>query len=499
MAAEELGPTFIKLAQVLSNRPDLLPDPLIKEIEKLQDTVTPFSFNEVKKTIESGLSLKINELFEEFNETPIASASIGQVHRAKLLNGDDVVVKVRRPNIKEKVEQDIAIIHDAVRRTNRYLKKQGILNAQEIVDLFERTMAKELDFQTEARNLERFKKLFKDNKKIYIPSCYKELSSEQVLIMEYIDAVKITDSKQIKAWGLSVTKILETGMDLYLTMIFEKGVFHADPHPGNVLVRSDGTICLIDFGMVGKLMPKDKYAFAGVFIGLAKQDARYMANSLRKLAIEHEIHDMRQFEYDLDDVIEDFSDQDVSEGSLSDLTIRLQDVMFRYRIKAPGSVFLIFRCFIILEGIGKQLHPNFNTYDAIKPYGAKIIKEQLSPANLYRNLEGRFNEFSSMVSSFPNEVKVIMKKARQGKLHFQVEHQGYGYLLKKMDSITNRIVLSIIISSLIVASAITMTMEMGPDLPTYKGLPQISITFLTIAGWISLILAYSVIRRRKYK
>ncbi|HIF14839.1 MAG TPA: AarF/ABC1/UbiB kinase family protein, partial [Bacteroidetes bacterium] len=416
-------------------------------------------------------------------------------------NADFINFDPNRDSIahKEKEEQDIAIIHDAVRRTNRYLKKQGILNAQEIVDLFERTMARELDFQTEARNLERFKKLFKDNKKIYIPSCYKELSSEQVLIMEYIDAVKITDVQQIKAWGLSVPKILETGMDLYLTMIFEKGIFHADPHPGNVLVRSDGTICLIDFGMVGKLMPKDKYAFAGVFIGLAKQDARYMANSLRKLAIEHEIHDMRQFEYDLDDVIEDFSDQDVSEGSLSDLTIRLQDVMFRYRIKAPGSVFLIFRCFVILEGIGKQLHPNFNTYDAIKPYGAKIIKEQLSPANLYRNLEGRFNEFSSMISSFPNEVKVIMKKARQGKLHFQVEHQGYGYLLKKMDSITNRIVLSIIISSLIVASAITMTMEMGPDLPTYKGLPQISITFLTIAGWISLILAYSVIRRRKYK
>ena len=223
---------------------------------------------------------------------------------------------MQRPNIKEKVEQDIAIIHDAVRRTNRYLKKQGVLNAKEIVSLFERTMAKELDFQTESRNMERFQRMFKNDKRLHIPYCYKEYNTEKVMISEYIDAVKITNATQITEWGIDIHKVLENGMHIYLSMIFEKGYFHADPHPGNVLVRKDGKICLLDFGMIGKLMPKDKISFAELFIALASRDARRMAINLKKLAVEHEIYDMRQFTYDLDEIIEDFSDQDVGEGAL---------------------------------------------------------------------------------------------------------------------------------------------------------------------------------------
>lgn len=499
MAAEELGPTFIKLAQVLSNRPDMLPDPLIKEIEKLQDQVTPVPFSEIKNIVEKEYNQPIDDLFLEFNEIPIATASIGQVHKAILLNGDIVIVKVQRPNIKDKVEQDIAIIHDAVRRTNRYLKKQGVLNAKEIVSLFERTMAKELDFNTEARNMERFKKLFRDNKKLHIPHCYKKYCTEKILVAEFIDAVKITDAKQMTEWGLDIQKILENGMDIYLTMIFEKGLFHADPHPGNVLVRKDGKICLLDFGMIGKLMPKDKIAFAGVFISLASRDARRMAINLRKLSIEHEIYDMRQFAYDLDEIIEDFSDQDVSEGSIAELTARLQIVMYNYRLKTPGSVFLIFRCLAILEGIGKQLHPEFNTYEVIRPYGIKIIKEQYSPKNIYLDIEDRVNNITSMMGSFPGELKAIMEKTRKGKLHFEVEHQGYGYLLKKLDSVINRIVLAMIISALIIAGAITSDMPTSLNTSEIGNLPQTSLTLFYMAGCISVILAWSVIRRRKYK
>ncbi len=499
MAAEELGPTFIKLAQVLSNRPDVLPDPLIKEIEKLQDQVKPVPFKEIKTIIEGELGCTIEDLFLEFDEVPLATASIGQVHKAILLNGDIVVAKVQRPNIKEKVEQDIAIIHDAVRRTNRYLKKQGVLNAKEIVSLFERTMAKELDFQTESRNMERFQRMFKNDKRLHIPYCYKEYNTEKVMISEYIDAVKITNATQITEWGIDIHKVLENGMHIYLSMIFEKGYFHADPHPGNVLVRKDGKICLLDFGMIGKLMPKDKISFAGVFIALASRDARRMAINLKKLAVEHEIYDMRQFTYDLDEIIEDFSDQDVGEGSVAELTARLQTVMFTYKLKTPGSVFLIFRCLAILEGIGKQLHPGFNTYKVIEPYGVKIVKEQYSPKNIYIELEDRFSNLTSMMNSFPGELKSIMEKARKGKLHFEIEHQGYGYLLKKLDSVINRIVLALIISALIVGGSITSTMPVTAEMHTIKGLPQISVTLYSIAGWISIVLAWSVIRRRKYK
>ena len=410
-----------------------------------------------------------------------------------------MVIKVQRPGVKEVVEQDISIIYDVVRRADRYLKKQGVLNANEIVLLFDRTMGKELDFLNEGRNILKFKKAHKENKNLYIPNVYKDISSERMLVIEFIDAVKITNKKQITAWGLDVKKILANGMNIYLDMIFDKGFFHADPHPGNVLVRKDGVICLLDFGMTGKLMEADKYAFAGVFIGLAREDSKQMAISLRKLAIEHEINDMRQFEYDLDEIIEDHASLDVSEGSIADITVRLQKVMYDYRLKVPGSVFLIFRCFVILEGIGKQLHPTFKTYDAIKPYGAKIIQKKLSPEYIFKDFYEKFSYLSSLLNSFPSEIKFIMQKLRKGRLHFEIEHQGYGYLLKKLDSITNRIVIALIIGSLIIGSAITMTMEITPELKTYNGIPQISLLGLSIAGTLLTILFILVMRRRRYK
>jgi ubiquinone biosynthesis protein len=208
---------------------------------------------------------------------------------------------------------------------------------------------------------------------------------------------------------------------------------------------------------------------------------------------------MRQFAYDLDEIIEDFSDQDVSEGSIAELTARLQIVMYNYRLKTPGSVFLIFRCLAILEGIGKQLHPEFNTYEVIRPYGIKIIKEQYSPKNIYLDIEDRVNNITSMMGSFPGELKAIMEKTRKGKLHFEVEHQGYGYLLKKLDSVINRIVLAMIISALIIAGAITSDMPTSLNTPEVGNLPQTSLTLFYMAGCISVILAWSVIRRRKYK
>ena len=201
MVCEELGPTFIKLAQVLSNRPDMLPAPLISELEKLQDNVPPFSFEEVKSTIEKDLGKGLEEIFETFNEKPLATASIGQVHKARLRTGKEVVVKIQRPGVKDLVHRDLAILNDAVNRTERYLKKQGILNAKDLVRSFERSMHKELDYRTEARNLDRFKTLYKDYKNFTIPAAFREYSTEKVMVMEFVGGCKISDVAQIRAWG----------------------------------------------------------------------------------------------------------------------------------------------------------------------------------------------------------------------------------------------------------------------------------------------------------
>ncbi|MFT5902520.1 MAG: ubiquinone biosynthesis protein, partial [Bacteroidia bacterium] len=420
MVCEELGPTFIKLAQVLSNRPDMLPAPLITELEKLQDNVPAVPFDQIKATIELETGRKLEDVFQTFNEKPLATASIGQVHKARLNNGKEVVVKIQRPGVKDMVYRDLAILTDGVNRADRYLKKEGILNAMDMVRSFERSMHKELDYRTEARNLERFRKLYKSYTNFIIPAAFRDYSTEKLMVMEFVSGCKISDVAQIRAWGLNPEKVAENGMNIYLTQIFEFGIFHADPHPGNVLVRKDGVICLLDFGMVGTLMKKDKFSFAGIFVGMAERDPAKMASNMKSLAIEDGITDMRQLEYDLNELIEDFASLDVDEASIADTVERLQKIMFDHQIRVPGDVFLIFRAFAILEGIGKTIHPHFNTYDFIRPYGIKLMKERFSPKNVWSDVNQRFTSINAFLTSFPKDVREILDKTKKGKIHFEV-------------------------------------------------------------------------------
>ncbi len=499
MAAEELGPTFIKLAQILSNRPDIIPEELVKEFEKLQDQVPPFEFIKVKRIIETETGKKTQEIFEYLDETPIASASIGQVHKAKLRTGEDVVIKVQRPGVEETIKLDVGIIKEGVRRMDRYLKKQGILNGDEVVRVFERAITKELDYLNEARNIDRFRSTYKHRNDFYVPKAYREFSTQKVLIMEFAKGCKINDIRQLKQWGLSPARIVEKGMEIYLSQIFEFGYFHGDPHPGNVLVNEEGTIILLDFGMVGQLMKKDKYAFAGIFIAMARHDARDMAQQLRKLAIEDNITDMRQLVYDLNDLIDDYAYLDVSESSIQDVIQRLQKIMYDYRITVPGSIYLIFRAFAILEGIGKKLHPNFKIYEFIKPYGQRMLSEQLKPENVALEAAQRFSNLTGFLNSFPVELRAIMQQVSKGKMHTEVELQGYGYALKKWDSISTRMGLVYIICALIIASSIALLPNYPDEMKMYYGMNRWSFTGYCIAGGLFIIWAYAIMRRKVYK
>lgn len=499
LAAEEMGPTFVKLAQVLSNRPDIIPEGLVKEFEKLQDRVAPFDSNEVKTIIELELGRPIEDVFGYFESVPMASASIGQVHKASLLDGTEVVVKVQRPGVKDMVDRDLQLIHEIVQRTDRYLKKQGILNALDVVSTFERSMIKELDYQNEARNIQRFREFYKSETNFYIPKAFRQLSTDKILVIEYVAGCKFTDKKQIKAWGLDPHKIVETGLNIYLKQIFEHGYFHADPHPGNVLIRPDGIICLIDFGMVGQLNRRDKIAFANVFIAMAEKDSRKMAQAMRKLAISDGIRDMRLLESDLQELIDDYVLLDVSEGSIADVITKLQNIMIRFEMVVPGSIFLIFRALAILEGIGKIMHPTLNTYDFIRPFGVKILKQKFSPDNLWNEFQYRTDQISGFMTGFPTDIREILGQVNTGKLKVTINHQGYGYLLKKLDSIINRLVLTLIICSLILGSSIIATIPVPIQYMTRHGLPYWSVFGYTLAGLLCIILIYAILRRRKYK
>ncbi|MEZ4888937.1 MAG: AarF/ABC1/UbiB kinase family protein [Chitinophagales bacterium] len=494
MAVEELGATFIKGAQVLSNRPDILPKELIAELEKLQDSVPPFKYELARQIIEEDTGKPLEAIFSYFNEKTIGSASIGQVYAAKLKSGERVVVKVQRPEVAQLIETDISIVKEIVRRGQGYFESLGILNPMDVVEAFERNMQKELDYKNEARNILQFREFYKGRNDFYVPNAYKSISTGRVLVLEFIKGCKITDIEQIKKWGLIPTRIAEQGMNIYLSQIFEFGYFHADPHPGNVLVREDGMICLIDFGMVGKLTRRDKYAFAGIFIGMTQQNAQAMALNLRKLAIDDQINDMRALEQDLNLLVEDFSALDIGESSIADLTSRIQKLIYTYKLRVPGSIFIILRAMAILEGIGKTIHPDMNVFQYVKPYGAKLIQEQYSPKNLASDAYTVFTSFMSLAYSFPMEAREILKQMRQGKYQSRVEIEGFTTLMQSFERLGNRFILTLLIVGILIASAIGMTAGAAAGPVSSYGIPYISLIGLIFSGVMLLALFWRMLR-----
>ncbi len=499
LACEELGPTFIKFAQVLSSRPDLLPGKLIKELEKLQSHVSPFPTQDAVNIIEAETGEKIYKLFRDFSDEPIGAASIGQVHRAVMRDGEQVVIKVRRPTIKATVATDIAIIKDLMQRAEGFLEKRfGVIHAMDAVTAFEKSIQKELDYRTEARHIQQFRNQYRNSSKFYVPKVYSNYCSERVLVMEYVEGVPINNIAQLKEWGLKPERIAEKGLDVYLTQIFENGYFHADPHPGNVLVRKDGTICLIDYGMMGKITKKDKFAFAGLLTSMAQEDPRRMALNFKRLAIEDQIEDLRMFEYELNELIEDFAFLSVEESNISELILRLQKIIYDYRIRIPSSVFLIMRALAIIDGIGKKLHPKFQANEFIVPYGIKLFAEQYSEANIRNELLYRGSQFISLFNNIPVEVKQILRKTRKGELSIRMEHHGYDDGIDRIERIINKVSLAVVTSAVVIASAITTTTS-WPGMSRVYGIPYISFLGFAIAAGLFLLLVYNMLGRGNTK
>ncbi len=491
---EELGPTYVKLGQMLSNRPDLVPEPLIKELEKLLDRVPPFDTAIAKQIIEKEIKKPIGDIFIYFDEKPIGSASIGQVHRARLLSGEDVVVKVQRPNARRQVIADLSLIREFVKLTENYFIKAGILNPLEIVETFSKSLQSELDYFTEARNLDQFRHLYEKDENLYIPKPFRDLTTKKVLTVEFVSGCKVNDIITLESWGIKPKDVAKKGLDIYLTQIFDVGIFHADPHPGNILIKPNGKIALIDFGMVGKLMQSQKFAFAGVFISLANKDAKSMAINLRRLAIDHEIADMRAFEYDLNDLIQDYIVLSGDEVGVGDFTARLQKIAYKYKLQIPGVIFLILRSLAILEGTSKTLDPEFDVLENIKPYGIKLLAEQYSFKNISNEVSHSLAQAFTLFYNLPLELRDIIKQIRKGKIVLNTHQAGFEAYRKQLDFIANRLVLAIIIGALIISSGLIYALSLGKDVPGLFGIPYFTLFLLVIAAFFGFIIVINEFR-----
>lgn len=484
---EELGPTYVKLGQLLSNRPDLLPEPLIKELEKLLDRVPPFETEIARQIIEKEINKPIDDIFLYFDEVPVGSASIGQVHRARLKSGEDVVVKIQRPNARRQVIADLSLIREFVRLTENYFIKNGILNPLEIVDTFSKSLQNELDYNIEARNLDQFRLLYAKDENLYIPKPYRELTTRKVLTVEFVSGCRVSDLDTMQSWGIHPKEIAKKGLEIYLHQIFDVGIFHADPHPGNILVKPNGKIALIDFGMTGKLMQSQKYAFAGVFISLARRDAKSMATNLRRLAIDHEIEDMKAFEYDLNDLIQDFAVHPNEDMGVGDFTARLQKVAYKYKLQIPGVIFLILRSLAILEGTSKTLDPGFDVLEDIKPYGLKLLAEQYSFKNISDEAGYALSQTFSLFYNLPLEIRDIIKQVRKGKIVLNTQQIGFEAYRRQLDFAATRLVLAIIIGSLIISAGLSYALSIDKEVPGILDIPYFTLFCLVAAGFLGFM------------
>ena len=490
---EELGTTFIKFGQILSTRPDIVGDDIANELSKLQDNVPEDSFVSIKKEIEEELNRPLGEIFLEFSEAPVASASIAQVHQATLHDGTLVAVKVQRPNIIEQIKKDITIMRYLGGLLERRVSDFRYYNVSGVIDEFERAIIKELDFELEARNMEKFRSYFENNSRICVPKNYEEHSSMRVLTMDFIDGVKITEMQDsnIKADGKSIASI---GAKCYFQQIFKYGFFHGDPHPGNLLIKDNNVLCFIDFGIMGHLDMDFVNNLAELFTYIVEYDLNGIINQLLYMEIITDEVDIKSLKYDLIDIIDQSYGADIKDlgGFINEFST--PDLMEKYKIELPKDFILLGKVLGILEELGRDLDPTFNTIEVTKPLIKKLLAERLNPMNILNYKTQYLFELQHLGKDLPRTISQTLLKAKKGQIGIDLTLNSLDEFSLKLDKMVDRISVALIIASLVVGSALII--QSGRGIPSPQlGFSTIGTTIFIISSLLAVILIVFIIRR----
>ena len=477
MALEELGPVYVKFGQMLSNRKDILPEEMIVELQKLQDNVEVEKVD-VNQKLNLELGIDVNDYFSEIEENPMASASIGQVFKAKLKTGEKVVIKVQRENIRPVVEADLGIMKNLAKTLERYYDDLKKMNISEIVESFEKMLNEELSLNNELNNILRFANNFKDDKRIHVPVVYKELSNDRILTMEMIEGFKITDTENIIKIGKEPKKVARTGLDLYLTQFLKHGFFHADPHPGNIFIQKNGQIVFIDFGAMGRLYPNERELLINLIIYSLKKNVKKMIETIKELAIKFDVVDERKLERELYGLLEI-----VDENSLENMDVLLlfekaRKIFSDNQILLSEDIYLLVKGIGQIEGIGRHLDPTLNITKVMQPYMDKITKERMNPINIFKKGTEKLEIFSENWLTLPTDLKNILEKIQKNELKHKHEIIGFDKFQKTFE----QLILAIIISSLFVGSSILALANIPPKIFGISGLGLLGFIIAGIMG-----------------
>ncbi len=477
MAIEEMGPVYVKFGQMLSNRKDILPEEMITELQKLQDDVEVEKVD-VKNKMNLELGIEIDDYFEEIEEEPMASASIGQVFKGRLKNGEKVVVKIQRENIKPVVEIDLGIMKNLAKTLENYYEDIKKMNIGNIVESFEKMLNEELSLNNELRNMQRFANNFKEDDRIHVPAVYKQLSNDRILTMEMIEGFKITDKEKIIEIGQDPKKIARIGLDLYLTQFLKYGFFHADPHPGNIFLKENGQIVFIDFGAMGKLYPNEREFLINLIIYSLKKDVKKMVETIQELAIKFEVPDERKFERELYGIIEMIDENSLENIDIVTIFEKARKIFSDNQILLSEDIYLLIKGIGQIEGIGQHLDPNLNINEVMQPYMDKIVKERMNPINILKKETRKLETFSENWLTLPTDLKTILEKIQKNELKHKHEIIGF----EKFQKTFEELVLAIIISSLFVGSSILALANIPPKIFGISGLGLLGFIIAGIMG-----------------
>ena len=487
LVCEELGPTFVKFGQILSNRPDLIPLELALELEKLHDNVPPMPKEVAKKVVETELNDTVENLFAWFEPTPFASASIAQVHNVTLHSGKRVALKVQRAGIHEIIEEDIKAMYKIAEILENRIPSLKSFDPIGLVKNFENSILKEIDFINESINVQRFFNNLKDDTSLdqfaEAPKVYQSLTTKKVLALEFISGIKINQIDALKTKNVD-TKIIAKRLAIsYFKQVFEYGFFHADPHPGNLLVLPNNHICYLDFGMMGSMLPRDVSILSNLFIAITYKDIKNIIKALQQLSNNTSVKNMRELEFDINEFIEKYYVKDIHENEMSTILLELKDIIIAHDLKVPTYFFLFARSLVTLEGVINKLDPNLKQFEIVKPYLRTSVTKKYNPLNMGKKVVNSIVEITDYMEDFPSDLKNAIRKINSGQVKVDLTHKGIDPMVRTLQRITKQLITAFIMVALIIGASLFIIFEITPIWNGISFIGMVSFSLAVILGF----------------
>ncbi|CAD6490398.1 MAG: protein kinase UbiB [Candidatus Argoarchaeum ethanivorans] len=493
-ALEELGPTFIKFGQMLSTRYDIIPSSYITELSKLQDEVPSFDYQIAIREIQQELQTPPEQIYKHIEEKPLAAASIGQVHRATLATGEEVIIKIKRPDIENIINTDLEILSSLAHFAEKYMPEIRRYNPVGFIEEFSRTLRNECDYIKEARTAETFKKDFEDRQEIIIPTIYRKYTTRSILTMEYIKGTKITETAILRKNNINLKQVAEKLSNAYFKQIFEKQYYHADPHPGNILVTGDGNIAFLDFGIAGRLDRETLNNISSLLIALIQHNINKYIEILIEMEFLDEDRINTSLRFEILDLIDTYYETSIKHIDTTELLKDLISLLTRYNGRIPANIMLLSKTLSLLEEIGRKLDPDYNFAELAEPYIKRLIKQKTQPGTIAKNTIETLAQTVGTLHKTPARIDKILKRIERGTLKIEFEDRGIREVTTELGTSANRLALSIIISALIIGSSMFIQKDMQPQI---YGVTLIGMVGFLIAGALAFGLAINILQSGK--